>query len=295
MRIGIDLGGTKIAAVLMADDGGIVDTRRVATPAARGYPAIVEAICQLVAGLEQVAGAPCRVGIGTPGSISSRTGRMHNANTRCLNGMPLRDDLARRLAREIRIENDANCFALSEAIDGAAAGAEVVFGVILGTGVGGGVVVDGRLRRGPHHVAGEWGHNLLDDSGPDCYCGRRGCVETWLSGPALLGSYDPALPARFADAGALVAAAAAGDRAAASALERYLVQFGRALATVVNILDPDVIVLGGGLSNVAALYDAGRREIARHVFCDRFDTPVVANRHGDSSGVRGAAWLWPGG
>lgn len=293
MRIGIDLGGTKTAGILLADDGRVLAERRNATPVALGYDAICGNVCDMVWDLEQAAGRRCPVGVGTPGALSARTGRLRNSNTTCLNGRPLHDDLSRRLSREVRIENDANCFALSEATDGAGAGKHVVFGVIMGTGVGGGIVVDGRLLAGRHHVAGEWGHNVIDPLGPACYCGRRGCVETLISGPALAGAYDPALASRLGDARGIVAAAKAGDTAAGAVLDRFLDHFGRAVAMVVNILDPDVIVLGGGLSHVNALYENGPSRIARHVFSDTFDTPVVRNRFGDSSGVRGAAWLWP--
>ncbi len=295
MRIGIDLGGTKTAGILMAPDGAVIERRRTPTPTSRGYGAICENVCEIVRQLEHAAGQPCRVGIGTPGALFAQTGLMRNSNTTCLNGRALREDLSRMLSRDVRIENDANCFALSEAVDGAAAGARVVFGIIMGTGVGGGIVIDGRIHRGRHHVAGEWGHNVLDPDGPPCYCGRRGCVETLLSGPALHGAYDPGLAARCEDARAVAAEARAGDRDAAKVIERFLDNFGRAVATVVNILDPDVIVIGGGLSNLDELYEQGPTRIARHVFADDFDTPVRRNRFGDSSGVRGAAWLWPGG
>ncbi len=293
MRIGIDLGGTKTAGILLADDGRVLADRRNPTPVNRGYDAICDNVCAMVRDLEREAGQWCPVGVGTPGALSARTGRIRNSNTTCLNGRPLREDLAQRLDREVRIENDANCFALSEAVDGAGAGHRVVFGVIMGTGVGGGIVVDGRLLPGRHHVAGEWGHNVIDPEGPACYCGRRGCVETLLSGPALAGAYDPALSTDIGDARAIVSAYEAGDERARAVLERFLDHFGRAVATVVNILDPDIIVLGGGLSHANALYAHGPDRIARHVFSDYFDTPVVRNRFGDSSGVRGAAWLWP--
>lgn len=290
LRIGIDLGGTKTEGIVM-DEGGAARAReRRATPAAAGYEAILDNVVTLVSDLERGAGAACRVGIGTPGALSSRTGRLKNSNTTCLNGRPIREDLERRLGREIRIANDANCFALSEALDGAARGAEVVFGVILGTGVGGGIVVGGRLLEGLQRIAGEWGHNVLEAGGPACYCGRRGCVETFLSGPGLVRDYgaDPAA----LDAAQVAARAQAGEPAARAALDRYLERFARALAVVINILDPHVVVLGGGMSNVGALYTDGRARLARHVFDDLPRTPVVRNRHGDSSGVRGAAQLW---
>jgi fructokinase len=236
--------------------------------------------------------------MGIPGTISPATGRVKNANSTWLNGRPLREDLEARLGRPLRCANDANCMALSEASDGAAAGADVVFGVILGTGVGGGLVVRGEAWTGPNAVAGEWGHNPLprpephEYPGPECWCGRRGCIETWLSGPALARDYAT-LSGRELTAAELAAAAAAGDAAAAGALERYADRLGRGLSLVVNTLDPDVIVLGGGISNVERLYAELPARLAPHVFTDRLDTPVRPPLHGDSSGVRGAAWLWP--
>jgi len=314
LRIGIDLGGTKIEGVLMDARGGILARERRATLQREGYRAILENIRILVHDLERRAGTTCRVGIGTPGAISARTGLLKNSNTVCLNGQPIARDLKALLDRPIRIANDANCFALSEAIDGAGRDHAVVFGVILGTGVGGGIVVHGRLLEGPQHIAGEWGHNLLDPEGPACYCGRRGCVETLISGPGLERDYaahgyantsysdvstslaqetheQPAgIPL---DARAIANRAAAGDARANAAIGRYLERFGRALATVINILDPDAVVLGGGLSNIPRLYDVGRAEIAKHVFNDELRTLILPNVHGDSSGVRGAAQLWP--
>jgi len=293
LRIGIDLGGTKTEGIVMGADGGILQRERRPTPQAEGYEAILASIQSLVAHLERQAGERCRIGIGTPGAISTRTGCLKNSNTVCLNGKPLPADLARLLGREVRIANDANCFALSEAIDGAGRGQPVVFGVILGTGVGGGIVIDGRLLAGAQHIAGEWGHNVLDANGPSCYCGKRGCVETFLSGPGLARDHiahggDPAL-----DAPAIVARAAAGDAIAEAAMQRYLERFGRALSVVVNILDPDAIVLGGGMSNIGRLYSEGRHQLARQVFNDELRTALLPNVHGDSSGVRGAAQLWP--
>jgi fructokinase len=292
-RIGIDLGGTKTEGLVIDDTGREIARQRRATPQAEGYEAILANIAQLVRDLEQQAGAPCRVGIGTPGAVSSRTGRLKNSNTVCLNDRPIRQDLERLLDREIRIANDANCFALSEAIDGAGRGHGVVFGVILGTGVGGGIVLRGRLHEGPQHIAGEWGHNPLEPGGPACYCGKAGCVETLLSGPGLARDYqqhggDPAHRAHD-----IVAAAAGGHLAAEAAMQRYLDRFGRALAQVINILDPDAVVLGGGLSNIERLYTDGRAQIARHLFNDEMRTVLARNVHGDSSGVRGAAALWP--
>ncbi|MFP5350866.1 MAG: ROK family protein [Gammaproteobacteria bacterium] len=291
MRIGIDLGGTKTEGIVMDHAGAIVVRERRPTPAAQGYDAILANIAALVRDLEARAGGTCRVGVGTPGSISTRTGLLKNSNTTCLNGKPFHPDLERLLARPIRAENDANCFALSEARDGAGRGHAVVFGVIMGTGVGGGVVVHGQLISGRQHIAGEWGHNVLEADGPPCYCGKRGCVETFLSGPGLTRDYaahggDPR------DASDIVALAAGGDARARAALDRYLDRFGRALSVVVNILDPDVVVLGGGMSNIDALYTEGRARLAKHVFNDELRTEIARNQHGDSSGVLGAAQLW---
>mgnify|MGYP005847941797 CR=1 FL=1 len=292
-RIGIDLGGTKTEAILMDALGNIAHRERRATPAAAGYDAILENIGTLVRDLDARAGERCPVGIGTPGAISTRTGCLKNSNTVCLNGQPVRQDLERRLAREVRIANDANCFALSEALDGAGRGAPVVFGVILGTGVGGGIVVHGELLEGLQHIAGEWGHNLLEADGPPCYCGKRGCVETLLSGPGLLRDYRASGGDTNADARAIVARARAGDALAEATVQRYLDRFARALSVVINILDPHVIVLGGGMSNIDRLYGEGCARISRYLFNDELRTPIVPNMHGDSSGVRGAAQLWP--
>jgi fructokinase len=292
-RIGIDLGGTKTEGIVMDDAGEILARERRLTPQPDGYHAILANIRNLVAQLERHTGAGCRVGLGTPGAISTKTGLLKNSNTVCLNGRPVKQDLERLLTREIRIANDANCFALSEAIDGAAQGEPVVFGAILGTGVGGGIVANGRLLEGAQHIAGEWGHNVLEPDGPPCYCGKRGCVETFLSGPGLVRDLaahggDTALDAR-----AITVQAAQGDALAEAAMQRYLDRFGRALSVVINILDPDAIVLGGGMSNIARLYTEGREHVARHTFNDELRTRILPNRHGDSSGVRGAAQLWP--
>ena len=301
LRIGIDLGGTKIEAI--AIDGGGAQLVRLRRPTPQGdYEGTLEAIVGLVAAIEGDPAlgrsGPARVGIGTPGAFSSATGRLKNSNSTCLNGRELAADLEARLARPLRFANDANCFALSEAVDGAGAGARVVFGVILGTGVGGGIVVDGRVLEGRNSIAGEWGHNPLslmdetDSPRPACYCGRAGCVETWLSGPGLSADHLHAT-GRAMPAAAVAAAAAAGDAGCAATLERYCGRAARALAGVINLLDPDVIVLGGGLSNIDALYERIPALWGTHVFSDRVDTRLVRNRHGDSSGVRGAAWLWP--
>ena len=292
LRIGVDLGGSKTEGIVMDESGEILARERRPTPQADGYRAILANVRDLVLELERRAGTNCRVGVGTPGAISTKTGFLKNANTVCLNGQPIKQDMEILLAREIRIANDANCFALSEALDGAAQGAPVVFGVILGTGVGGGIVVNGRLLEGAQHIAGEWGHNVLETDGPPCYCGKRGCVETFLSGPGLARDFAAQGGATL-DARAIATAAGQGDVLADAAMQRYLDRFGRALSVVINILDPDAIVLGGGMSNIARLYTEGRVYVARHTFNDELRTRILPNRHGDSSGVRGAARLWP--
>jgi len=296
MRIGIDLGGTKIEAVAIADDGSERLRRRIAAP--RGdYANTLAAVTGLVRAIEGELHVEATVGIGIPGAISHATGLVKNANSTWLNGTPLADDLARRLARPIRLANDANCFALSEATDGAAAGAGVVFGVIIGTGTGGGVVVNGRVVTGANAVAGEWGHNPLpaprdtESPGPPCYCGRRGCIETFLSGPALAGDYAGSGGAGLT-AQEIAARAAAGEALAAAVLERYEERLARALGSVINLLDPHVVVLGGGLSNIDRLYDRVPQLWAPYVFSDTVTTRLLRAVHGDSSGVRGAAWLW---
>ncbi len=296
IRIGVDLGGSKIETIALNRDGQPLDRRRIATP--RGdYKATVSAVAGLVGAVEGAIGQRGTVGVGIPGTLSRATGLVKNANSTWLNGKPLDRDLSEALARPIRLQNDANCFAVSEATDGAAADARVVFGVILGTGVGAGIVIDGRPIDGPNGIAGEWGHNPLpwpsDDErpGPACYCGLSGCIETFLSGPGLADGFRRAT-GRTLTAGAIVDAAAAGDAAAASHLEGYVDRLARGLAHVVNILDPDVIVLGGGLSNLRMLYDQVPQRWGRYVFSDRVDTRLRPPRHGDSSGVRGAAWLW---
>lgn len=294
MRIGIDLGGTKTEGLLLAPDGG--ERRlRMATP--NDYEGTLAVIVQLVEALEAEAGRRCTVGVGIPGSLSPRTGRVRNANSTWLEGHALDDDLSERLGRPVRVSNDANCFALSEAADGAAAGADPVFGVILGTGVGGGVVVGGRVLEGASGIAGEWGHMPLpvatadEMPGPSCWCGRRGCVETWLSGPGMAHDHLQVTGDRL-DAARIAAWAAEGDAACAATIERYVGRLGRALAVVVDIVDPAVIVLGGGVSNTPGLAEATQAALRPHVFTDEATVRVVANRHGDSSGVRGAAWLW---
>ena len=299
LRIGVDLGGTKIEAIALDADGRELARRRIPSPSS-DYRAVVEAVRGLVAGLEVDLGATATVGVGTPGSPSSATGLMRNANSTQLNGEPLPADLAHALQREVRVENDANCFALSEAIDGAGAGRRLVFGVILGTGVGGGIVCDCRLWAGPNAIAGEWGHNempsRIEPALPDtpCYCGRRRCIETFLSGPGVAADHRRSVPGASAslDPAAIAALAQGGDAPARATMDRFYERLARALAGVINVLDPDVVVFGGGLSNVEPLCDEVRARLPAHVFSDALATEVAGNRHGDSSGVRGAAWLW---
>ncbi|MGF1469625.1 MAG: ROK family protein [Sandaracinaceae bacterium] len=298
IRIGVDLGGTKIEAVALGRGGEERWRRRVPSPAARGADAVVRAIRDLVAVAEAELGERGTVGVGTPGALSPTTGRLRNANSVTLNGRALDQDLAEALGRPVRIANAANCFALSEATDGAAAGARVVFGVIAGTGTGGGVVVDGRVLTGRNAIAGEWGHMPLpwpvadELPGPACYCGRRGCVETWLSGPGLARDHERATGARI-EGPELAARAEAGDPAAAATLDRHAGRFARALAVVLDILDPDVVVLGGGVSRLPELPLRIQARWGEHVFSDEVTTRLVTARYGDASGVRGAAWLWP--
>jgi fructokinase len=297
VRIGIDLGGTKIEIVAFDAQGAQLLRQRAATPVG-DYTAILRTIVELVRGAESTLGLRASVGIGTPGSMARRTGLLRGSNSVCLNGRAIKADLEICLEREVRITNDANCFALSEAIDGAGKGDAVVFGVILGTGVGGGIVVGERVLTGPNAIAGEWGHNPLpwpvadEFAGPACYCGRCGCIETYVSGPGLERDHrrvaGEALSSR-----SIVANAAAGDAACEASLRRYEQRLARALAHVINILDPDVIVLGGGMSNLDRLYASVPALWTPWVFSDRVDTRLVRNAHGDSSGVRGAAWLWP--
>jgi len=298
VRIGIDLGGTKIEAIGLDDEGRERVRHRIQTP--RGdYDATIEAIASLVDRVQATLG-PCTVGLGMPGVVSPATGLVKNANSTWLNGRRLSEDLAARLGQDIRLANDANCFALSEASDGAAAGAAVVFGVILGTGVGGGVVVNGRVVSGANAIAGEWGHNQLpwpeldELPGPPCYCGRRGCIETFLSGPGLARDHYSSSGEQL-EPTAIVAAAHAGHAAAVASIGRYESRLARGLASVINVLDPDVVVLGGGLSNVERLYEQVPRLWKAFIFSDAVATRLVRAVHGDSSGVRGAAWLFPTG
>jgi fructokinase len=288
--IGIDLGGTKIEGIALDTALRPLHRVRVATERERGYEHIVDRVAEVVAALRPHAPDVRTIGIGTPGSLSARDGTLKNSNTTCLNGRPLHGDLEARLGLPVRLENDANCFALAEARDGAGRGHQMVFGVILGTGVGGGIVIGGRVWTGPQHIAGEWGHHAIDPAGPPCYCGARGCVETMLSGPALEAAYH-AESGVDCPASDVARRAAAGEAAAAAVLDRYLDRFGRALANVVSILDPDVIVLGGGLSNLEPLYTRGRDAVSRYVFNDELRTPIVRNRLGDAAGVLGAALL----
>jgi fructokinase len=297
MRIGIDLGGTKIEIIALDDGGATLARRRVPTPSG-DYDKTVCAVGDLVFGVERELGRRGTVGIATPGALSTRTGLLKNSNSTALNGKPVDRDLAAYLDRPIRIENDANCLALSEAVDGAAAGAQIVFGVIVGTGVGGGLVIDHKVVSGRNHIGGEWGHNPLpwpqprELPGHRCYCGKFGCIETFLSGSGLAREYAvhaaTPLPAHE-----IAAAAARGEDKTRAALSVYQERLARALASVINIVDPDVIVLGGGLSNIETIYTGLDALIARFAFSDAIDTKIVQAMHGDSSGVRGAAWLWP--
>ncbi len=290
MRLGVDLGGSKIEIVALGDDGRELLRERVPTPQG-DYAATVMAVAALVEAAERETGSRGSVGVGIPGAESRSGGLIKNANSICLIGKPLRHDLQQRLQREVRIANDANCFALSEAADGAAAGMGAVFGVILGTGVGGGIVIDGKVLAGINGIAGEWGHNPMpgEYSAEACYCGRRGCVEVYLSGPGLAADHHRATGMTLS----AEAIAAAGNADCEATLQRYEARLARALAQVINILDPEVIVLGGGLSNIDRLYRNVPRLWSEHVFSDQVATRLLKHKHGDSSGVRGAAWLWP--
>ena len=294
MRFGLDLGGTKMEAVLLDDTGEIVWRERRPTPA-EDYQAIIETIEALVAQAAIETAQEMTVGIGMPGSLSPKTGLVRNSNTQCLNGQAIKQDLESAMAREVRLANDANCFALSEATDGAGAGAQSVFGVIIGTGCGGGLVFDGKLQNGANGIGGEWGHNPLaaptadELPGPPCYCGRHGCNEVWISGSGFARDHE-AIAGEKLTAEQIIAS----DSAAAKAsFERLCDRIARALGAVINVVDPDVIVLGGGLSNVDALYTHIPEIWDGYIFSDVIETRLVKNKHGDSSGVRGAAWLWP--
>lgn len=298
MRLGIDLGGTKIEIIALSDGGRELIRRRINTPK-DSYDAVICAMRGLVIGVETELGALCTVGVAIPGTISPVTGLVKNANTTRLIGHPLDKDLGHALGREVRVANDANCFALSEATDGAAAGRDIVFGIIAGTGVGGGVCVGGRVLTGAHAIAGEWGHNPLPRpsveeirNGPACYCGRNGCIESWCSGPALSEQFRQRTGTGLT-AIDIAAAAKAGDVNAITVMEEFLDRFARSISTLVNILDPDAIVIGGGLSNMDILYSDLSARVENYAFSPQGPTTILKNRHGDSSGVRGAAWLWP--
>lgn len=302
MKIGVDLGGTKIEAICLDTQGNELQRRRVATPAG-DYVATLQAVTDLVLGIESELGvSQLPVGIGTPGTVSRQSGLMKNCNSTCLNQQALQQDLEAMLARPLRIANDANCFALSEAVDGAAAGASVVFGVIIGTGVGGGLVVERSVLNGANGISGEWGHNPMPAAGLNshdafrtdprkCYCGRVDCVETYLSGPGLSRSFTQLTNLQL-PASEICQLAEQGDRQAATVLELYCQQFAAGIAQVINIVDPDVVVLGGGLSQMARLYSRVAELWSQWVFSDQVDTRLLAPVHGDSGGVRGAAWLW---
>ena len=297
MRIGIDIGGTKVEVAALDSGGGIRLRRRAPTPP-RDYDGLIATVRALVEGVEAELGRRATIGVAIPGAFSPATGLVKNANSTCLIGRAFDRDLSAALGRPLRFANDANCFALSEATDGAGQGAAVVFGAILGTGVGGGIVVAGRLLTGPNAIGGEWGHSPLpwprdeERPGPLCYCGQRGCIESFLSGPAMANDHRQAT-GEEAEASAIAARAAAGDAAARDTVARYVDRLARGLATVINLLDPDAIVLGGGLGQIAALYDAVPKIWGRYVFSDTVATKLAPPRWGDSSGVRGAAWLWP--
>ena len=294
-RLGIDLGGTKTEVLVLTPEGEPAYRRRVATPA-HSYSQILAMIADLVHQAEADIGQRASIGIGIPGAISPASGLLRNSNTVCMNGHPFSDDLERRLERDIRIENDANCFTLSEACGGVAQGYPVVFGVIIGTGTGGGLVINGKLVNGPHAITGEWGHNPLpwhrsEDGKPDCFCGKSACIETFLSGPGLAHSYR----SRFGEERSsrqIIAGADAGDKSCKAMMETYHDQMARALAHLINILDPHAIVLGGGMSNIDSIYNEVPKLLPAYVFSDFFETPILKAERGDASGVYGAAMLW---
>ncbi|SNS17828.1 MULTISPECIES: ROK family protein [unclassified Azospirillum] len=295
IRIGVDFGGTKIEAAALDQDGRFLS--RVRQPNPGDYDAAIRVVCDLIQRAEQEAGAKGTVGVGVPGSISPRTGLMRNANSVYLNGRTFREDLATALGRDVHMANDANCLALSEAVDGAAAGARVAFAIIIGTGCGGGLVVDGQLVEGANGIGGEWGHIPLPSPqgaelpGTECWCGQRNCLETWVSGTGLRRDFER-VSGRSMDGEGIIQAARRGDANAVGAMDRYIDRLGRAMALIVNILDPDVFVLGGGLSNVTELYERLPAAIRPHVFSDGWEAKIAPARWGDSSGVRGAARLW---
>lgn len=288
LRFGIDLGGTKTEGIILDAAGGTLYRERVPTDQSR-YDRVLDGIAALYQAMRRaVDDAPHTLGIGTPGAVSKRSGLLKNSNTVCLNGMPVAGDLRARLGRDFVIENDANCFALAEALHGSARGKRVVFGVIMGTGCGGGLVIDGTVHTGLQSIAGEWGHMSIDPNGPACYCGERGCVETFISGSGLERRYAELTGARRS-AVEIVAAHRSGEPAARTVLEEFFSRFGRALANVIAVVDPDMVVLGGGLSNIDELYTVGITETARRVFSDSLETPIVRHALGDSAGVIGAA------
>lgn len=295
IRIGVDFGGTKIEAAALDSAGNFLARIRTANPGS--YDAAIECVRDLIGRVEQEVGGKGSIGIGVPGSISPRSGLMRNANSTYLNGRTFREDLSTALGRDVRMANDANCLALSEVVDGAAAGAKVAFAIIIGTGCGGGLVVDGKLVEGANGIGGEWGHIPLpwpkpeELPGTECWCGQRNCLETWVSGTGLQRDFA-AVNGATLDGGAIITGARAGEPAAAAALDRYIDRLGRAMALICNILDPDVFVLGGGLSNVAELYQRLPDAIRPYVFSDMWEARIVPARWGDSSGVRGAACLW---
>ena len=296
IRIGVDLGGTKIEAIALGVDGTCLARERIPTPTI-GYEAIIQEITSLVHEIEVHIGERGSVGIGMPGTISASTGLAKNSNTICLNGKPFDKDISKALRREVRVANDANCFALSEAIDGAGADGKIIFGVIIGTGTGGGIVSNKTVLFGKNSIAGEWGHNPLpwpkteELPGPSCYCGKRGCLETFVSGPGFCRNYRE-LSGKNKTPSEIVASTERGERAAKESLNLYIDRFARGLASVMNIIDPDIIVLGGGMSNIKCLYREVPKIWGKYVFSDSIDTDLRPAIHGDSSGGRGAAWLW---
>lgn len=296
IRLGLDLGGTKIEILALDNQGRELVRCRRNTPQG-SYHAILQSIAQLVGSVELELGERGTVGIGTPGALSRASGLLKNSNTICLNGRPLLQDMEILLDRPVRLANDADCFTLSEAMDGAASSFSVVFGVIVGTGTGGGIVVHKQLLAGPNSIAGEWGHNPLpwpndnERPGPICYCGKQGCIETFLSGPGLRRDYERMSGQRM-ETKLILDRALSGDASCEAALQRYEDRMARSLAHVINILDPDAIVLGGGMSNMGRLYENVPKLWERYVFSDRVETRLLPPKHGDSSGVRGAAWLW---
>ncbi len=297
IRIGVDMGGTKIEFVALERDGKELHRHRIATPRF-DYEGTVHAITEAVEGIEKKLGRSATVGMGIPGTISTKTGLVKNANSTWLNAQPFDKDLSRALGREVRCANDANCLAVSEATDGAGAGKHVVFAVILGTGCGGGIAVDGRVHSGSNGVAGEWGHNTLpwmrpeEYPGPACYCGRNGCLETWISGTGLEADYKRTTGSDFKGP-EIIARSSAGEPAAVAAFDRFEDRLARGLAQLINLLDPDVIVIGGGASQIPRLYQDVPGRLREYVFGKEADTPILPAKHGDASGVRGAAWLWP--